>query len=427
MSDVYIPPSEHPRIVLIGAGFAGLYFAKKLRNKPFQVVLIDKNNFHQFQPLFYQVATSGLEPDAITFSVRKIFRNCTNVIFRMADVQRIDTEGQTLETDIGTIDYDYLVLATGATNNFYGMDDVEAHSMGFKSIQESLDIRSLVLQNLEKAANTSDLAKKERLTNIVIVGGGPAGVEMAGAFAEFHKFNFRGDYHDIDPGLFKVFLIEAGPSLLPAMSKKSSKSALNVLERLGVHVHLNTAVEGYDGQEVRLGDTRIASESLIWTAGIKAQYPFGLERAAVARGHRLTTDQFNKVQGYTNIYAIGDVAYMETQAWPDGHPQVAPAAIQHGEHLAKNLLIGDPARWKPFKYFDKGALATIGKKRAVMDVGKAHAKGFIGWFIWATVHLFSISGFKNRLRVGVNWINSYFSYDKRNRLIIRKYEKEGVK
>jgi NADH dehydrogenase len=295
--------------------------------------------------------------------------------------------------------------------------------MGFKSVQESLDIRSLVLQNLESASNTSDLKEKERLANIVIVGGGPAGVEMAGAFAEFHKYNFQKDYRDLDPDLLKIYLIEAGDKLLPAMSEKSSKSAANVLKRLGVQVMLNSMVKSYDGRTVQLDSEQIESENMIWTAGVSGQFPKGLENASIERGNRLRTDRFNCVSGYENIYAIGDVAYMETEAYPEGHPQVAPTAIQQGNHLAKNFQIADRAGWKPFSYYDKGALATIGKKRAVMDVGKIHMRGILGWFIWATVHLFSISGFKNRLRVGLNWISSYFTYDKRNRLIIRKYNK----
>lgn len=421
MEKVFIPESEYPRIVVIGAGFAGVHFIKKMKNKPYQIVLIDRNNFHQFQPLFYQVATSGLEPDSIIFSVRKTFQHYTNFLFRMATVEIIDSENNQVQTDIGSIDYDHLVIASGCTNNFYGMKDVEAHSIGLKSIQESLDIRSHILQNLERAVNTFNQKEKQKYTTIVIVGGGPAGVEMAGAMAEFKKYTYLKDYPDLESCPLKLVLVEAGGTVLSAMSDKSSKNMLTYLKDLEVTVLLNTAVKSYDGAEVVLSNgEKIDSETLIWTAGVKGQFPDGLQPDVIQRGNRLKVDGFNRLEGKENIYVIGDVAYMETEAYPKGHPMVAPTAIQQGQHLAENLLT---QKWVPFKYFDKGALATIGKKKAVADLKKMHFKGFFGWLIWSTVHLMSISGFKNKLRVGLNWMNSYFSYDKNNRFIIRKYNK----
>ncbi|PHR69675.1 MAG: FAD-dependent oxidoreductase [Lutibacter sp.] len=419
---VYIPESKHPRIVIVGAGFAGIHFIKKLKNKPFQIVLLDRNNFHQFPPLFYQVATSGLEPDAIIFSIRKMFQEFNNFIFRMAEVETIDTENNAIQTDIGAITYDHLIVASGSTNNFYGMDDVQANSIGLKTIQESLDIRSHILQNLERAVNTLDLEEKQRFSTIVIVGGGPAGIEMAGAMAEFQKYIYKKDYPDLALNPLQIFLIEAGSEVLSAMSNKSSKSTLTYLKELDINLRLDTAVKKYDGTQVTLsnGET-IDSETLIWTAGVKGQFPKGLQPDLIQRGNRLKVDAFNRLESKENIYVIGDVAYMETAAYPNGHPMVAPTAIQQGEHLADNFL---STHWKPFTYYDKGALATIGKKKAVADLKGKHFKGFFAWFIWSTVHLMSISGFKNKLRVGLNWGSSYFSYDKNNRFIIRKFKRK---
>ncbi len=418
---VYIPESKYPRIVVIGAGFAGIHFIKKLKNKPYQVVLLDENNFHQFPPLFYQVATSGLEPDSIVFSIRKMFQNYSNFVFRMARVQTISEEKNCIQTDIGTIDYDHLIIATGSTNNFYGMDDVEKNSIGLKTIQESLDIRSHLLQSLEKAVNTTDLEEKQQFSTLVIVGGGPAGIEMAGAIAEFHRYVYPKDYPDLQLNPLKIYLIEAGDKLLSAMTAKSSDDTYKDLERLDVNIMLNTAVQQYDGKEIILSNGQtIKSSTLIWTAGVKGQFPSGIQPDIVQRGNRLKVDEYNRLENTQNIYAIGDVAYMSTEAYPNGHPMVAPAAIQQGEHLAQNFLQNE---WKKFSYYDKGALATIGKKKAVADLKGMHFSGFFAWLIWSTVHLMSISGFKNKLRVGLNWMNSYFSYDKSNRLIIRKYTK----
>ncbi len=425
VKNVYVPDSENPRILVIGAGFAGIHLAKALKDLPFQIVILDKNNFHQFQPLLYQVATSGLEPDAIVFPVRKVFRGYKNLIFRMADVMAIQPKDKYVQTDIGAISYDHLVIATGSTNNFYGMKDVESNSIGLKSIQEALDVRSNMLQNIERAAQSNDPLIKRKNTTIVIVGAGPAGVEMAGAFAEFRKYIYKKDYPELLDFPLSIHLIEAGSQVLSAMTEKSSKDTLKDLERLKVDVHLNTAVNSYNGDQVELsnGET-ISTTSLIWTAGVKGQYPKGLLPGVIVKGNRIAVDAFNRVEGMADVFAIGDIALMKTEAYPNGHPMVAPTAIQQGEHLAKNLVL-NVADWKPFKYFDKGSLATIGKKRAVADIGKFHFRGMFAWFIWSTVHLMSISGFKNKLRVGLNWLNSYFSYDKGNRLIIRKYK--GIK
>ncbi len=426
-NSIYIPKSKHPRIVVVGAGFAGIYLAKALKKAPFQVVMLDRNNFHQFQPLFYQVATSGLEPDSIVFPIRKIFRGFRNFVFRMAAVERIESDQKRLHTDIGTLSYDYLVLATGSTNNFYDLEDVEQHGIGLKSIRDSLNIRSNVLQNIEKAVQANDDETRKKNTTIVIVGGGPAGVEMAGAIAEFKRYIFEKDYPELNEFPIRIHLIEAGDKVLAAMTEKSSRDTLKDLERLGVRVHLETAVTSYDGSTVEMSNgEKILSTSLVWTAGVKGQFPTGILSDHIVRGNRLKVNRFNQIKGLDHVYALGDVAYMETEAYPKGHPMVAPTAIQQAEHLAKNLT-KEASLWKPFVYFDKGSLATIGKKRAVADIGRFHFRGFFAWLIWSTVHLMSISGFKNKLRVGLNWLNSYFSYDKGNRLIIRRYKPKNIK
>ncbi len=423
---IYIPASSLPRIVIVGAGFAGIYLAKALKKAPFQVVMLDRNNFHQFQPLFYQVATSGLEPDSIVFPIRKIFRGFRNFVFRMASVERISPQDRLLHTDIGSLSYDYLVLATGSTNNFYGLQDVEQYGIGLKSIRDSLNIRSNVLQNIEKAVQANDDESRKKNTTVVIVGGGPAGVEMAGAIAEFRRYIFEKDYPELTQFPIRIHLIEAGSKLLAAMTEKSSIDTLKDLERLGVQVHLDTAVTSYDGTYVEMSNgEKVLSASLVWTAGVKGQFPKGIDPEHVVRGNRLKVNRFNQLVTDEHIFALGDVAYMETEAYPTGHPMVAPTAIQHAEHLAKNL-VKESSQWKPFVYFDKGSLATIGKKRAVADLGKFHFRGFFAWIIWSTVHLMSISGFKNKLRVGLNWLNSYFSYDKGNRLIIRRYKPKRI-
>jgi len=424
MSDkkVFIPKSKYPRIVIVGVGFAGLYLAKSLKKKPFQVVLVDKNNFHQFQPLLYQVATSSLAPDAIVFPIRKIIRGYKNLIFRMAEVLEICDDKNLIQTDCGAISYDYLVLATGSTNNFYGMKDVEKHAMGLKSIRESLNLRSVLLQNLEKAIESNNDEDRKKYTTVVIVGGGPAGVEMAGALAEFKKYIFYGDYPELDKFSLTIHLIEAGKQLLSTLSDKSSADSFNVLKRLHVNIHTNIGVKAYDGNQAILSDGKIIDAStLIWTAGVKGKIPKGINKEVIVRGNRVEVNGYNIIKNKKNIFAIGDVAFMPTKEYPKGHPMVAPVAIQQAEHLADNICKSE-TEWKSFNYIDKGSLATIGKKSAVADFGKLHLKGLFGWIIWSTVHLFSISGFKNKLIVGITWMINYFTYDKGNRIIIRKYK-----
>ena len=336
---ICMPDTKLPWVVVIGGGFAGINVIKQLKNKPVQVVLFDKNNFHQFPPLFYQVATSGLEPDAISFPLRKQFSGYPNFFFRMAEVKRIIPEDNIIETSIGYATFDYLIIATGSDTNYYGLKDIEENGIGLKSITEALDIRSMVLQNLEKAVITCDDRERDVLTNFVVVGGGPAGVEIVGALAEFKRYILPNDYPELDSSLMQIYLLEAGPRLLSAMSEKASSNALKDLKGFGVDVRLNAAVKAYDGATVTLEDgTQLLAASLIWTAGVKGAFPEGIHENAIVRGNRINVNRFNRIECYENIYVIGDAAYMETEKYPHSHPMVAPVAIQQGKHLAKNIL-----------------------------------------------------------------------------------------
>ncbi|MCP9200216.1 MULTISPECIES: NAD(P)/FAD-dependent oxidoreductase [Christiangramia] len=428
--EICLPDTKLPRVVIVGGGFAGLALVEKLKHKEVQVVLLDKNNFHQFQPLLYQVATSALEPDSIVFPFRKQINGYKNVLFRLAEVEKIQPDSNTILTNKGSVSYDYLVLATGTTTNFFGMDSMAENSLGMKDIRDSLNIRHMMLQNLEQAAITCDDDERDALTNFVIVGGGPAGVEMAGALAEFCKYILPKDYPEYPASIMNIYLIEAIDELLSTMSDKASSKTLKYLEDLNVKVLLNEAVSNYDGKEVTTkSDKTILAKNLIWTAGVKGQFPNGIDGKHVVRGNRIKTNANLKVEGYENIFAIGDIAALISKETPKGHPQVAQTAIQQGKYLGDSILnIINNKSIKPFKYKDKGSLATVGKRKAVADLGKFKFAGYFAWLLWSVVHLMSISGFRNRLMVGFNWAVSYFTYEKSNRLIIRNFKpKSSVK
>ena len=425
-NNICLVKSEKPRVVVIGGGFAGVHFTKAMSKAPVQVVMLDKNNYHQFQPLLYQVATSGLEPDSITFPIRKVLAGAKNTFFRMAEVQKIDRKNNRVITNTGIVDYDYLVIATGSVSNYFGIEDCRKYGIGLKTINDALNIRSLILQNFERAANSCDPEEKDMLTNVAIVGGGPAGVEMAGALAEFKRYVLPKDYPEFDKDNMKIYLIQASDELLQTMSEKAKARTVKDLEKMGVEVIFNCRVKGYDGETVDLGDNReVKAATLVWTAGVKGTYPDGIPEEAKIGGGRILVNDELKVKGTDNIFAIGDIAGMISVELPNGHPMVAQAAMQEGTHLAKyivNKLKGKPT--KPFKYKDKGSMATIGKKRAVADIGNRFISGFLAWILWSTIHLLFIIGFKNKFLVGLNWSMNYITYDKGNRLIIRKYKRD---
>lgn len=420
-----IPEVNIKRVVIIGGGFAGLNIAKNLSGKDFQIVMIDKHNYHTFQPLLYQVATAGLEPDSIAHAIRQIFSKKENFYFRIADVKKIDPNEKIIFTPIGNIFYDYLILATGSETNYYGNENIMKYSMPMKTIPEALDLRSLVLQNLEAALLTNDLDERLRLMNFVIVGGGPTGVELAGAFGELKKHVLPNDYPDLDIRRMNVHLIQAADKLLPSMSQNASDKAAKYLKDLDVQVWFNTLVKDYDGKIVTTNDRSFETTTMIWTAGVKGALIPGIEGEDVIVGGRYSVDKFNKIKKYDDIYAVGDVAVMMTPENPKGDPMVAQVAIQQGKLLAKNLtrqLKNKPL--KPFKYNDKGSMATIGRDKAVVDLPNWKFSGWFAWIVWMFVHLVSLIGFRNKVIALMNWVVQYFTYNKSVRLIIRPYKRK---
>lgn len=410
--------------MIIGAGFAGLELTKRLSRGDFQVVLIDKHNYHTFQPLLYQVASAGLEPDSIAYPVRKVFGNKKNVFFRMAEVQKVDASSKKISTSIGELKYDKLVIATGSQTNYFGNSQIEKFSMPMKTVPEALNLRSLILQNFESSLLTNDLKERERLMNYVIVGGGPTGVELAGALAELKKHVLPHDYPDLDLRRMSIHLLEAGPKLLAGMSSKSSDGALQFLKKMGVDVWLDTMVKDYDGETVSTSKEDIPSQTLIWAAGVRGEFPAGIDAESISRG-RIAVDQYSRVNGQEDVFALGDVAMMEEGTDGRGHPMVAQVAIQQAKNLAKNLKkFSDGSNWKAFVYNDKGSMATIGRNKAVVDVGKWHNKGSFAWIIWMFIHLVALVGFRNRLVALTNWSLNYFSYDRGIRLIIRPFSRK---
>ena len=420
---VNIPETPNKRIVIIGAGFGGLKLAKKLVGSGYQIVLIDKNNYHQFQPLFYQVASSGIEPSSILFPLRKIFQKRKDVYIRIADVYSVDSEKKELQTSLDTVWYDYLVIATGVNSNFFGMKKMEQFSFPMKSVSEAMALRNRILLNLEKAVTLFGHNEKEKmdLLNIVVVGGGPTGVEIAGAVAEMKKFVLPKDYPDLNFDLMKITLIEGSDELLASMSDNASKKSLIYLEKLGINVMLKTKVIDYDGHVLSFSDGHeIRTKLVIWAAGISGEVPLGIPVESVGRGKRMFVDEFNKLKGLPDIYSIGDASLMLTSESLNGHPQVAQVAIQQGANLARNFIaMKNNSKLKPFRYIDRGSMATIGRNRAVADLSFIKFSGFIAWLTWMFVHLMAILGVKNRLLIFINWFWSYVTYDQSLRLILK--------
>lgn len=418
---INIPESAQERVVIIGGGFAGLAAARQLAKADYQVVLLDKNNYHQFQPLFYQVAMAGLEPSSIAFPFRKLFRKRDNVFIRVTEVIEIEAEQNRVVTALGYCNYDHLIIAIGADTNYYGNEEVAANVLPMKSVGEALFLRNTILTDYEKALTTIDYDDRQGFIDIVIVGGGPTGVELAGALAEMKKYVLPKDYPELDCDEIDIYLIQGADQLLKGMSEESSSKALAYLQELGVEVRLNTRVERYDGEYAYLkGGEKIQSRKVIWAAGIRGNTLPGLPEAAITYGNRLAVDRHSKIQATENIYAIGDISYMEEEAFPQGHPQVAQVALQQGKNLADNLKRSlKKQEWRDFSYNDKGSMATIGRNRAVVDLTSFSFQGFFAWVVWLLVHLFSILGTKNKVFVFLNWVWNYLSYDQSLRLIIK--------
>lgn len=410
-----------PRIIIIGGGFGGLEVANGLRGVRAQTVLFDKYNHHCFQPLLYQVATSGLETSSIVFPFRKRFHNDEDFFFRLGEVSHIKPEQNYIETSVGGVHYDYLVIANGASTNFYGMKDVEQHALPMKSIIDSIKLRNIIIRNFETALLSDDPELSNSLMDFVIVGGGPTGVELAGALAELKLHVFPNDYKELEINNMDIHLIEATGKLLNGMSEKASAKAQEYLEKMSVKVHLNCAVKSYDGYEIDLSTgEKLISRTMIWAAGVTGKPVEGISADSLGRGGRIKVDEFNRVKGYENIFAVGDAAIMEGDInFPAGHPQMAPPAMQQGRLVAQNIKrLIDKKSIKPFRYVHKGTMATIGRNRAVVDMNGFKTQGTFAWLIWMFVHLISLIGFRNKFFVLFSWLWSYFSYDKSNRLII---------
>ena len=427
--DTNIPVSANPRVVIIGCGFAGLKLAQELGGAPVQVVMVDRNNYHNFQPLLYQVATGALEADSIAYPVRKIFAGQRNFFFRVADVQAVDPALKLVRTNIGDISYDYLVLATGSLTNFFGIESIEKNAMQIKSIPNALNLRSFIFQNLEQAVLTEDPARRLALLTIVVVGAGPTGVEISGSLAEMRHGVLPKDYPELDLSQMRIILVEAGPAVLGPMSEASHRDAQCYLEKLGVEIRLNTAIKKYENDRAYYSDSEyIEAGNLIWAAGVNGAAVPGLPEAVVTRNKRITVNRWNQVEGEPRIFAIGDVANMVTPDMPKGMPMLAPVAQQQASLLAANLqrlMRGEQP--EEFNYFNKGVMAIVSRNKAVVDLPKGiHFNGFLGWLTWLFIHLILLVGFRNKLVAMIDWGFSYFSTGQALRLIIRPFQRRDL-
>ena len=421
---INIQRNQKKRVVIVGGGLGGLRLAEDLYGSGMQVVLIDKNNFHQFPPLIYQIASAGIDPSSISFPFRQIFRKRKDFYFRMAEARMIDTEKKILQTSIGKIDYDYLVLAAGATTNFFGNKNIEEWAIPMKTVPEAMGLRNALLSNFERALTCATEEERQELLNVVIVGGGATGVEIAGALSEMKRYVIPYDYPDMDSSLMHIYLIEAGDRLLAGMSQDSSKKAYDFLKSMGVDIQFGKMVTDYRDHKVIMKDgTEIPTRTFLWVSGIRANAMPGISEDHLGRGFRFKVDQFNRIPGLNDVFAIGDQCLQTTDpAYPNGHPQVAQVAIQQAKNLAKNIKRineghADDNSLTPFKYNNLGSMATIGRNKAVVEIGKFHSQGFFAWILWLVVHLRSILGVKNKMMVLLNWLWKYVSYNDSIRMI----------
>lgn len=420
---INIQRNQKKRVVIVGGGLGGLRLAEDLYGSGMQVVLIDKNNFHQFPPLIYQIASAGIDPSSISFPFRQIFRKRKDFYFRMAEARMVDTEKKILQTSIGKIDYDYLVLAAGATTNFFGNKNIEEWAIPMKTVPEAMGLRNALLSNFERALTCATEEERQELLNVVIVGGGATGVEIAGALAEMRRYVIPYDYPDMDSSLMHIYLIEAGDRLLAGLSQESSQKAYEFLKSMGVDIQFGKMVTDYRDHKVIMKDgTEIPTRTFLWVSGIRANAMPGIDESHMGRGFRFKVDEYNRIPGVEDVFVIGDQCLQTSDAaYPNGHPQVAQVAIQQAKNLAKNLKLinqgADSSELTAFHYKNLGSMATIGRNKAVVEIGKFRSQGFFAWVLWLVVHLRSILGVKNKMMVLLNWLWKYVSYNDSIRMI----------
>lgn len=420
---INIQRNQKKRVVIVGGGLGGLRLAEDLYGSGMQVVLIDKNNFHQFPPLIYQIASAGIDPSSISFPFRQIFRKRKDFYFRMAEARMVDSEKKILQTSIGKIDYDYLVLAAGATTNFFGNKNIEEWAIPMKTVPEAMGLRNALLSNFERALTCATEEERQELLNVVIVGGGATGVEIAGALAEMRRYVIPYDYPDMDSSLMHIYLIEAGDRLLAGLSQESSQKAYEFLKSMGVDIQFGKMVTDYRDHKVVMKDgTEIPTRTFLWVSGIRANAMPGIDESHMGRGFRFKVDEYNRIPGVDDVFAIGDQCLQTSDAaYPNGHPQVAQVAIQQAKNLAKNLKRinqgADSSTLTAFRYKNLGSMATIGRNKAVVEIGKFRSQGFFAWVLWLVVHLRSILGVKNKMMVLLNWLWKYVSYNDSIRMI----------
>lgn len=415
------------KIVVIGGGFAGIQFIQKVKKDVFDIWLIDRLNHHQFQPLFYQVATSQIEPSSISFPLRKIFQKRKDVRIRLAEVLSVNPSESIIQTTIGEFEFDYLIIATGCTTNFFGNNEIKKNAFTLKTTYQSITIRNFILENFEKILYTP-VEESEGLYNIVIVGGGPTGVELSGAFAEIKRDILPKDFFRIDFSKLRIYLLEGSEHTLNSMSNMAKKASEEYLKKMGVIIRTGVFVKNYDGNIVTLNNGELLkSKNLIWAAGVTGNIIKGLSDESVTKTNRFRVDRINKVINYENIFAIGDIAYMETPKYPNGHPQLANVAINQGKNLARNLLAFElNNKQRHYEYRDMGSMATIGRNKAVVDLPFISFKGYFAWYVWMFLHLMLILSVRNKLIIFINWAWNYFSKNSSLRLILKDYDAKNV-